>query len=108
LLKGGGPGAQRGLSGLTSEKQDDRTRKENRPKTALISEKTALKEVSHGSITNLMNEIILLISYSPRIWQENRLETDENTGRAGRLDDCSRKLQDLGDKLCNNKISFFR
>jgi hypothetical protein len=108
LLEAGGPGAQRGLSGLTSEQQDDRTGKENRPQTALIPEKTAPQEVSHGSITNLMNEIILLISYSPRIWQENRLGADENTGITGTLVECSRESPDPGNKLCNNKTSFCR
>ena len=56
----------------------------------------------------LINEISLLISYFPHIWQENQLGADENTARAGKLDDYSRALQDLDDKLCNNKTSVCR
>jgi hypothetical protein len=86
LLESSDPGVQRGLSGLTSENQDDRTQDEkNRPKTALISEKTAPQEVSHGSFTNLLMKSPVLISYFPHIWQEIRLGPDEITGWAGTL-----------------------
>jgi hypothetical protein len=39
-----------------------------------------------------MNEIILLISYFPRFWQENRWD-EMKIPAGGTLDDCSRALQ---------------